>query len=155
MDMNSSLDSDKQKQMLRQGAALGGGLLLILALIGVYLFTRPAAKPEPVDTVFTNSAFTSEAVVQVTSEGFLPSTLTVSPHTRVKFENKDSVSHVISLNNPSQQDSAATDEQNDPQLPNNEEIPVGGDVDHVFEKRDTFIYHDQASPTANVSITVK
>jgi plastocyanin len=103
---------------------------------------------------FTNSNFSRDALVAATPEGFVPSTLTISSHTRVTWSSGDGQRHHIMLNDTTQEDGPAADITNDPQLPNGAEVVPGTDITHVFEKPGTYVFHDQENPTKNVSITV-
>jgi plastocyanin len=84
----------------------------------------------------------------------VPSSLSIKPHTRVNWENKDSVSHHLILTDPKIQDGPPVAKENSPNLPNNDEVPSGGGFAHVFEKPGIYGFHDADNPTANVIVIV-
>ena len=147
--------TQKKYKLIKVVVIVSGFIALILVVLAVVVMGHKKLAVTADEPVYRNNVFSTEAVIEVTKTGFMPESLTVSPHTRVNFVNKDSVTHVISLNNVAQNDARATDKANDSLLPSDAEIAVGGGVAHVFEKHDTYIYHDRSNPSNNVSITIK
>lgn len=144
----------KKRKMIILALALAGFIVLALAVLAFTVTQQKKSVTKVGESAYDNMTFSREAVVEITKTGFVPESLTVTPHTRVKFVNKDSASHIVILNDISQKD-ATTAAANDPVLPNNIEIAAGSSIAHVFEKHDTYSYHDRTSTTSNVSITVK
>jgi len=79
------------------GKVVAGIVISVLIILGVYFFTSVGNVQESGNTVKVvgtgSSVIQNEKVVEITSEGFSPSTLTISAGDTVTFVNKDAKNH--------------------------------------------------------------
>ena len=133
---------------------LGGVILLLIILGGIYLFTRGDNEASETSTqsttqeVATESAdIQSEATVRISSSGFSPDSVTIKVGGTVTFINDDSADHqVASAPHPVHTDY--------PKL--NVGVLKPGEMGTAeFDEAGTFGYHDHLNPSLTGKVVVE
>lgn len=110
--------------------------LLVVVIIAVAIHSavsKPSGPPRA-------------AAVTITTQGFVPATLTVKANTKVTWSNQDTVSHKVGANPYPSHAS----------LPSlvSKTLTQGQSYSYTFTKSGTVYYHDDLHPTLNASIVV-
>lgn len=111
---------------------LAGTILLLIAL-AVSLWANRSVK-EPVKTAALHSAS-----IQITSEGFLPATTTISAGQSVTWKNYDQQGHWVASDPYPSNDKLSSLNSNGP-------ISQNSAYSYTFDKAGTYTYHDQLNP---------
>ncbi len=163
---NKSTLPPSRNIMNRLLLALLGLFLIVLAVATVYGLTHKQSTTNKTNKVvsssknsattdYDNSSYSAGADITISSSGFTPEAVNVSPNTSVTIRNTDTVNHTIMLNNPDQKDGPQSSDDDNPNLPNNALIVPSDAVAHVFQKSGTYLFHDLANPTENLTVVVK
>ena len=130
----------KKVKLLVIIAALLLVLIIGLALKNSKTFTKPGKQASQVQ---------SQAQIEITKDGFLPATITVTKGTRVTWTNKDSKVHRVA-SNPHPEHTGL------PGLDSKDVIGIqGGTYSFTFDKPGEYTYHDHLNPTVNGTVVVK
>jgi plastocyanin len=125
--------------------------ILVAILVGVSLVSgilswhRRHAKPPQVASVAIR-----QAEVDITTTGYTPATLQITPGTRVTWVNTDSVGHRVLANIHDAKTAGAELDSGAGQL-----VAPGASYSFTFHGSGTYGYHDSAVPTQNGQIVVK
>ena len=124
---------------------VGGLILLILIVCGVLILRLNQAGPTDATQHGTPPAI---AVIEITSSGFVPSTVSVAPNTDVVWVNEDVMPHLP----------AADPYPSHSSLPNLVAPRALGQKEtyrFLFTKAQTVHYHDDIDPTETGTIEVR
>jgi plastocyanin len=123
--------------------------VLALAITGsaVWASQRPGEAPKLAAAAAVGEVLeeedeghTYEAVVSITADGIVPSTIRVKPGTRVYFENKDSQPHSVTVTSAPDRNFGSEDS-----------IPAGSGYAFSFQKTGTYSFYDWAAPAGGQS----
>ena len=89
-----------------------------------------------------------QAMIQITEDGFVPSTLQINAGTTVIWTNVDSAAHRVA-SDPFPTHSGL------PALDSKSNIADNGTYRYTFDKPGIYGYHDELNPKVNGSVTVK
>jgi plastocyanin len=113
-------------------------VVLVLALSATILALVSMQDEEHIERV---------AEIRITSEGFIPSNLSLEPNTRVIWRNASDDLHQVVSNPHASHDSLPALKS---ELLNNDQT-----YEYTFEEKGLFNYHDEMKPTANGVIKVE
>lgn len=117
-------------------------ILLVFGLIvGIILLTYIATRP-------TSEYEDNIVEVEITAEGFVPSTIIIDAGDTVRWINTDSNSHYISSN-------PHPEESDLPDLTSGGGLGLNGEYEYTFTNPGTFNYHDHLNPVINGVVKVK
>lgn len=118
-------------------------ILLVIVISGSIFFLsrkgpiNSTQKPQPTTVPVVKSH--DEAIVTITSKGFIPSTLQIKQGTRVKWKNTDKNSHqIISGTRVANKTTAEFESK---------ALEKGDIYTFTFEKTGSFSYYDQLNPS--------
>jgi plastocyanin len=115
-------------------------LAVLIGAGGVVLWLNPK-RPST-----SGQAVTHQAIIQISSTGFTPSTLTVKQGTTIVWKNNDTAPHIVA-SNPYPADNSV------PTL-HSQSIPPSGSYAFTPTTTGTISYHDDLAPTHNGVIVV-
>lgn len=152
-DVPPPVENKSRKKRLAIAAAVAIAVLVIAAA-GIIAFQRKNAAFTVIkDTNVTkepaeedSDEFKYEAVVAITSEGFVPATIEVKPDTRILFENKDTEAHSVDPTPGGDIEQFFASKGN---------IEPAGGYGHSFETPGTYNYHDATHPSFNGVVIVR
>jgi plastocyanin len=112
-------------------------LIALVLVVGVALLVRPRKTVAPAPR---------KATIRITTDGFSPSTLTVSKGTQIMWRNDDAAPHRVASNPYPVDDKAALDSG---------VITPGGSYSFTAKAGETLSYHDETNPEHNATIVVQ
>jgi plastocyanin len=121
---------------------VAGGLLVLIALIGITSYVAFRSVPGPFhggSTTATAPAAAAPAVVTITKSGFVPATISIKVGQAVAWTNTDSEPHFVTSNDPKPLDSTAPDPASQQPLNRYDSFS------YVFSKAGSYGYHDNDS----------
>jgi plastocyanin len=119
---------------------------IVAVVVAVVVMLNPSINPfqkHPADE--DREVHDYEATMQITDQGFMPSTMTVKTKTRIYFENHGSKFHIVS----------PTEATPDDEFVSPREIKAGSGWAFTFIKPGHYRFHDGDNPTANGEIVVE
>lgn len=131
--------SPRKNNKIMLVAGIGFGLILVL-LVAVLLIRHQSQSSK-------TAASKRQAVVEITANGFTPSTLKVTAGTPIVWRNTDSAPHVVA-SNPYPKDSSVSGLHSQTILPDSS-------YTYVPSASGTISYHDDLMPTHNAVLTVQ
>jgi plastocyanin len=112
--------------------------LAIVVLICIYLFVFVFSKKQSEAKV---------AEIHITASGFQPSSINITPGTKIIWTNNDKAIHQVA-SNPYPGD-------NDLPGMKSEILNNGQTFEYTFTKEGSFSYHDDLNPTTNANVEVR
>lgn len=132
---------DRNKRKL----LIGAGIVLLIVAFGVLLSSK---KPSPQEQKQAIQQPATQAVIEITKDGFVPATITVSKGTTVIWTNKDDKPHRVASNPHPEHDGL-------PGLDSKEVIGIkDGTYKFTFDKAGNYDYHDHLNPITNGTVIV-
>lgn len=142
MNTNENRPANRNTSKLLIGAGL---ILLVLATVLLLSIKKPSPE-EQKQPVQKPAA--GQAVIEITKDGFVPATITVSKGTTVTWTNKDDKPHMVASNPHPEHDGL-------PGLDSKEVIGIkGGTYKFTFDKTGEHDYHDHLHPLTNGTVVV-
>ncbi len=81
-----------------------------------------------------------ELEIQITKDGFIPSSITINKGQQITWSNLDKIAHNVSTNN------------NQPAMPNTDPIEPGQSFSYVFDSPGEYEYSDNKQPAPQIII---
>jgi plastocyanin len=141
-----------QNQTPPQSKSKAGKWLILAGVVVLFLAAAVLIRhltSEHTTTPSQKAAQAAVATVEITADGFSPSTLSVPVGTKVTWVNKDSQPHRVASNPYPENTSLPSLDSKDPPLGPN------ATYTYTFTTAGNVSYHDQYHPTTNGQVTVK
>lgn len=126
---------DKSKKAIMYGLIALFAVIIISA--GVYLIIMAVNKPQTGGQPAAQE--TKSASVQITNDGFMPATISVSKGTTVVWDNTDTAPHWVATDPYPKNDGLAG-------FDSAGNLNKGDSYSFTFDTAGTFTYHDQLNP---------
>lgn len=124
-------------------------ILFVVVIAGLVFSNQENSRQQPaVNTTINEEVDDLEVEVQITKDGFVPSTVSIAKGTKVTWTNVDDNPHRIASN-------PYPDHTELPSLDSKEALGPDTTYTYTFEEAGTFGYHDHYRPTMNGTIVVE
>lgn len=124
--------------------------VLVVAAVGIYHVAnrRTTSSPPASRAALTTAASQAPSQVDITSAGFVPSTISVNVGQAVVWTNQDTAAHTVA-SDPYPSDNAL------PSLNSVQKLSTNDSYTYIFNQKGTYTYHDNLNLSLEGSVIVK